>query len=106
MAGTEGKPIFPVDSGIDISVPGEHADRGAGGTSVIDTGDDFHFVRFPPFRGANGTGSPPLHLLLDIRFGDGESRRTAVNHHSHAVAVALTEAGEGKKFPQSVTHLS
>ena len=96
MAGTQGKPVFLVDSGIDIPVPGEHADRRAGGMSVIDTGDDFHLVRLPPLRGADGTGSPPLHLLLDIRFGDGEPRRTTVNHHPHAVAVALAKAGNGK----------
>ena len=63
-----------------VGIFNQQADRGAGGDALENAGQNFHLIRLAALRGiARGAGTAAVEIVLDIRFGQRNARRHAVN---------------------------
>src|SRR3984885_9377324 len=93
MAGPEAVLDFLVVARALILVLDQKTDGCAGGLALEHTGKDAHRITLAPLsRVLRGTGTAAVHVLLQVRFGDRKSRRTAVDDAPQGRPVALAEA--------------
>src|SRR5262245_33126539 len=82
---------------------GARRDLFAAGFVDEHAGEDFHLVRFAPLRGeARLTWPPFVKIGLDIRLGQREARRAAVDHATDRDAVALAEGRDPEQVTEGV----
>ena len=62
-----------------------------------------HLVGFPPLGGVAGlAGTAPIQIDLQIRLGEFQPRRTAIDNAANGRAVTLAEAGGHEGFTEAV----
>ena len=62
-------------------------------------------IFFLALRGnATLTGSPAVEFGLNIRLGEGEPWRAAIDHHTHCTTVRFAPGRNAKEMPKGVAH--
>jgi hypothetical protein len=103
MPGTEGLGDLGVVLGALIDVADEQADRRAGGAALVDARQDLNLVRLLPLRGeARLAGAAAIEKGLDVRLGQVEARRAAVNDGTDSWTVRLAPGGEAEDVAEVV----
>ena len=83
-----------------ILVLDEQPDRRAGGLALEHAREDAHLVALAPLaRELRGAGAAAVHVLLHVRLGERQARRTAVDDAAERGPVAFAEARHQKTLP-------
>jgi hypothetical protein len=87
-----------------IGVLDQQTDRGTGGASLEDAGEDAHHIGFFALaHELRGAGAAAVDVALEIGLGEFEPRRTTIHHAADRRPMALAEGRHLEKSTDGVT---
>ena len=107
MAGPEAVGDVAVIPGALIDILDHQLDRRAGRLPLEHAGQDFYFVRLAALRRVARLAGPPLvEPMLDVGFGERNSRRHAIDDDADRRPMALAPGREAEQVPNVLPAIS